>query len=158
MLKKSLILNGQETAKSRPRAPRRGPRPSRTLPNGAQDYPKTDFGEIFGRFFPAPNLQWFIIFFVYFLLILQSSTLTKHYKNHSFFDVFAKSLFSKIIRKIFEKSSKNRPQIHEKSRKIVSKRDFEQRCVKNAKKTEKIVKNSENWPNMAPRPVQEEVP
>ena len=48
-------------AKKRPRAGQERPEEAQDRPepfqNGVQDHPKTDFGEIFGRFFPAPNLH-----------------------------------------------------------------------------------------------------
>ena len=152
MLKKSLILNGQETAKSRPRAPRRGPRPSWTLPKWSPRPSQERFWWDFWVFSSSSKFALiFYVFFLDFLLILKSSTLTKHCKNHGFFNVFAKSLFAKIIRKIVEKSFKNRSQIREKSRKFASKRDFEQRCAKNAKKLRKSAKIGPTWPQDPPK-------
>ena len=102
------------------------------------------------------------MFFLDFLLIFKSSTLTKPSKNLGFFNVFAKSLFSKIIRKIGEKSSKNPPKIHPKSMKNEEKSLQNTTSSKDAQKMrrkfEKNAKKCENWPNMAPRPPQEEVP
>ena len=95
------------------------------------------------------------MFFLDFLLIFTSSTPTKPCKNLGFFNVFPKSLFSKIIRKIAEKSSKNPFKIDPKSmknRKIslqntTSSKDAQKMRIK----CEKMRKMSPTWPQHSPK-------
>ena len=83
------------TPKKRPRSGQERPEEAqdrpKTLPNGAQDPPKTDFCEIFGNFFSSSKFAAiFYRFFIVFLLFFKSSTLKIHAPTQCFVDFYTK--------------------------------------------------------------------
>ena len=116
MLEKRSIWNAPKAARKHPKAPKRRPRPSQTLPKWIHRPPQTHFFYNLRFFFSHWKIASILYqFFRSFYGIFKNSTLTKHCVGARILKIGAFKKNTKNPRKILLKSFQNRVKIDPKS-------------------------------------------
>ena len=151
MLEKRCILNVQNTSKSRPRAAKRGPRPSQTFPKWGPRPSQVRFlGEFLACFFQLYNFMFFYLVFSWFLLVFLRADLENSCAHAVFcwllHKIAIKAKSAKNQAKIIPKSRKNQRKIEEKS---TEKRTKSKKIAKITQEAHKLRKNTKKLRKMA---------
>ena len=136
--------NSQNAPKSGPKTAQSVPNPSQTEP---QDFPKSDYPSHLGVVCFWSQICIFVLQFCgRMCLFFKEPTFKIHAPTQCFVDFHTFGHISKKLSKIVEKSSRNPPQIVEKSRKIRKNRWQKPRWVRKANKCVKNAKKVPTWP------------